>query len=197
MELKIPGVGEPETPATQPAAEKGNAGPASLPAARTESTPAGKPAARFLAVAAFCIGLAAVVWAFALQKELADLHRQLASAQSTADAAFRIAKMVPAPRDFASDIARLEATMTTRLKAVNQLQSLPEELKRIPVLEAHVASDLKAITNTIAGMAATVQSTQDALNAAEKRIADIAAVLKNQDKVLRRLAANDKTPAAP
>ncbi len=134
---------------------------------------------------ALAAGTGAGIYAHRLNSRMVLLQRQLAQTRVTAQAALEKVSTLKIPKDLSADIASLEVT-AAKLRAADEAlrRSFNEEMQKIPVLETR----LSEARNALAARLATAEQEFKALQERnEGRLTNIIAVLKNQDKVLRRL----------
>ena len=140
--------------------------------------------------AALVISVAAFGYAFALQQKMDVLKARLATAQATANTALKTSKSIPVPRDFTPDIVRVEATVISKFRVTDEYlqKTMPEEIKKSRDLEARLAAENKETSNSLASIARAIEQVRQSAQKNEQRCSNVITILRNQDKVLRRLA---------
>ncbi len=211
MSLKIPGI-EGQEPAltgdnldaSQETEAPGEATPTTEqkpePEIQRKTQETAKKSKSFAAMfsgAALVISVAALGYAFTLQQKVVVLNAQLAKAQATADSALKTAKSIPAPRDFTPDIARVEATVVSKFRVTDEYlqKTIPEQIKKIAALQARLTAENKETANSESSVAQAIEQIRQSGQKNEGRFTNVITILRNQDKVLRRLVRNE-TPEA-
>lgn len=211
MSLKIPGIeGQEEVPSkeTPDAAQERIASSESpqtspqQPQLETRSTPqdTAKKSKSFAGVfspVALVLSVAALGYAFALQREVNVLKLQLGKAQAAADSALKTAKAIPVPRDFTPDIARVEATVISKFRVTDEYlqNTFPEEIRKISATEARLTAENRDTSNSVASAVQAIQQLRQSSQKVEERFSNVVTILKNQDKVLRRLVQKEASDA--
>lgn len=162
-----------------------------------DSAKKSKSLAGVFSPAALVLSVAALGYAFALQREVNVLKFQLGKAQATADSALKTAKSVPVPRDFMPDIARVEATVISKFRVTDEFlqKTIPEEIRKISAMESRLTTENRETSNSLASATQTVQQLRQSSQKIEERFSNIITILRNQDKVLRRLVQKEISDA--
>jgi len=147
--------------------------------------------------ATLVISVAALGYAFTLQQKVGVLNAQLAKAQAAADSALKTAKSIPAPRDFTPDIARVEATVVSKFRVTDEYlqKTIPEEIKKIAALQARLTAENKETANSVSSVAQAIEQIRQSGQKNEGRFTNVITILRNQDRVLRRLVRNESPEA--
>lgn len=141
---------------------------------------------------AMVVATGAGIYAHRLQVRVALLQTQLTQTRATAQAALEKVGALKIPKDLSTEVASLEVT-ANKLRAADEAlrRSFNDELGKIPALDARLSDAHKTLA---AKQTEAEQELKAFQEKHEARLTNIIAVLKNQDKVLRRLA---ETAAAP
>ena len=96
------------------------------------------------------------------------------------------------PKDLSTEVASLEVT-ANKLRAAEEAlrRSFNDEMQKIPALETRLSEAHRAL---VAKQTEAEQELKAFQEKNEGRLTNIIAVLKNQDKVLRRLAEASAAP---
>lgn len=149
--------------------------------------------AMLVATLGLLVGAGGVGFGVILQKKVNILQATLAqnitetkTANTKATEALSTAKSIP---DYSKDIGRVEATMNNRFlpldKAINK--DLPEEIKLLKATDERNVAANKELANALNTTATVLRQTKDLAEKNDANNQNIIAILKNQDKVLRRL----------
>jgi len=211
MSLKIPGIEGQEPTATEDALDtpqKTEAPGEAIPTMEQRPEPemqsktqepakALKSNVGMLLSAALVISVAGLGYAFTLNQKLGEMKGQLATAQSVADAALQTAKSVPPPRDFTPDIGRVEATVISKFRVTDEYlqKTIPDEFKKIAALEARLTAENEEMSNSVSRVEQSIGQLQEADQKNEERLTDVITILRNQDRVLRRLVGDETSDA--
>jgi hypothetical protein len=141
-------------------------------------------------LAALVLSVAAFGYAFTLQQKMEVLKARLATAQATANTALKTSNSLPAPKDFTPDITRVEATVISKFRVTDEYlqKTMPEEIKKSRDLEARLAAENKETSNSLASIARAIEQVRQSAQKNEQRCSNVVTILRNQDKVLRRVA---------
>jgi hypothetical protein len=147
---------------------------------------------------ALAVGLALVVaagtgvYAHRLQIRVVTLQTQLTQTRATAQAALEKVGALKIPKDLSIEVASLEVT-ANKLRAADEAlrRSLNDDVQKMPALDARLSDAHKAL---VAKQTEAEQELKAFREKNEGRLTNIIAVLKNQDKVLRRLAEASAAP---
>lgn len=141
---------------------------------------------------AMVVATGAGMYAHRLHVRVAILQTQLTQTRATAQAALQKVNALKIPQDLSTEVASLEVT-ANKLRAADEAlrRSFNDELGKIPALDARLSDAHKTLA---AKQTEDEQELKAFQEKHEARLTNIIAVLKNQDKVLRRLA---ETAAAP
>jgi hypothetical protein len=137
-------------------------------------------------------GTGAGIYAHRVNGRMVILQRQLAQTRATVQAALEKVSALKIPKDLSTDVANLEVT-AAKLRAADEAlrRSFNDEMQKIPALEARLSDAHSALKGRLANAEQEFKAFQDKN---EGRMTNIIAVIKNQDKVLRRLAEESATP---
>jgi hypothetical protein len=145
-------------------------------------------------VAGFALVVAAGVgvYSYRLQTRAAVLQTQLIQTRATAQAALETVNTLKIPKDLSADVASLEVT-ANKLRAAEEAlrRSFNDEIQKIPALDARLSGAHSALA---ARQAETEKEVKTLQEKNDGRLTTIITVLKNQDKILRRLADATTSP---
>ena len=141
---------------------------------------------------ALAAGTGAGIYAHRVNGRMVVLQKQLAQTRATAQAALEKVSALKIPKDLSTEVANLEVT-ANKLRAADEAlrRSLNDEMQKLPALETRLSDAHSALAGRLA---TTEQEFKAVQERNEGRLTNIIAVLKNQDKVLRRLAEASATP---
>ena len=141
---------------------------------------------------AMVVASGAGIYAHRLQVRVALLQTQLTQTRATAQAALEKVGALKIPKDLCTEVASLEVT-ANKLRAAEEAlrRSFNDEIGKIPALDTRLSEAHRALATRLAD---TEQESKKYLERNEVRLTNVIAVLKNQDKVLRRLAEASATP---
>lgn len=145
-----------------------------------------------VAGAALAAGTGAGIYAHRLNSRMAALQKQLAQTRATAQATSEKVSALKIPKDLSADVAGLEVT-ANKLRAADEAlrRSFGDQSQKILALETRLSDTHGALAARLATAEQELKAFQEKN---EGRLTNIIAVLKNQDKVLRRLAEPSATP---
>ncbi len=120
------------------------------------------------------------------------LQKQLAQTQVAGQATFEKVNALRIPKDLSAEVASLELT-ANKLRAADEAlrRSFDDQSQKIPALETRLSDTHGALAARLAMAEQELKAFQEKN---EGRTTNIIAVLKNQDKVLRRLVEASATP---
>ena len=135
---------------------------------------------------AMVVAIGAAIYAHRLHVRVALLQTQLTQTRATAQAALEEVGSLKIPKDLSTEVASLEVT-ANKLRAAEEAlrRSFNDEMQKIPALESRLSEAHRAL---VAKQTEAEQELKAFQEKNEARLTNIIAVLKNQDKVLRRLA---------
>jgi hypothetical protein len=141
---------------------------------------------------AMVVASGAGIYAHRLQVRVALLQTQLTQTRATAQAALEKVGALKIPKDLCTEVASLEVT-ANKLRAAEEAlrRSFNDEIGKIPALDTRLSEAHRALATRLAD---TEQESKKYQERNEVRLTNVIAVLKNQDKVLRRLAEASATP---
>ena len=145
-------------------------------------------------VASFALVVAAGVgvYSYRLQTRAAVLQTQLIQTRATAQAALETVNTLKIPKDLSADVVSLEVT-ANKLRAAEEVlrRSFNDEIQKIPALDARLSGAHSALA---ARQTETEKEVRTLQEKNDGRLTTIITVLKNQDKILRRLADATTSP---
>lgn len=132
------------------------------------------------------------IYAHRLHVRVALLQTQLTQTRATAQAALEEVVSLKIPKDLSTEVASLEVT-ANKLRAAEEAlrRSFNDEMQKLPALETRLSEAHRAL---VAKQTKAEQELKAFQEKNEGRLTNIIAVLKNQDKVLRRLAEASAAP---
>jgi hypothetical protein len=132
------------------------------------------------------------IYAHRLHVRVAIFQMQLTQTRATAQAALEKVGALKIPKDLSTEVASLEVT-ANKLRAADEAlrRSLNDDVQKMPALDARLSDAHKAL---VAKQTEAEQELKAFREKNEGRLTNIIAVLKNQDKVLRRLAEASAAP---
>lgn len=138
------------------------------------------------------VAIGAGFYAHRLQVRVALLQTQLTQTRATAQAALEEVGSLKIPKDLSTEVASLEVT-ANKLRAAEEAlrRSFNDEIGKIPALDTRLSEAHRALATRLAD---TEQELKKYQERNEGRLTNVIAVLKNQDKVLRRLAEASMSP---
>jgi hypothetical protein len=141
---------------------------------------------------AMVVATGAGIYAHRLHVRVAILQTQLTQTRATAQAALEKVDSLKIPKDLSTEVASLEVT-ANKLRAADEAlrRSLNDDVQKMPALDARLSDAHKAL---VAKQTEAEQELKAFREKNEGRLTNIIAVLKNQDKVLRRLAEASAAP---
>ena len=141
---------------------------------------------------ALAVASGAGICAYRLNGRMLILQTQLKQTRATAQAALDKVSALRIPKDLSTEVASLEVT-ANKLRAADEAlrRSFEEQAHNIPALEKRLAEAQSVLHARLTEAEHGLKAFQEK---EEARVANIIAVLKNQDKVLHRLT---ETPPAP
>lgn len=141
---------------------------------------------------AMVVASGAGIYAHRLHVRVALLQTQLTQTRATAQAALEEVVSLKIPKDLSTEVASLEVT-ANKLRAAEEAlrRSFNDEMQKIPALETRLSEAHRAL---VAKQTEAEQELKAFQEKNEGRLTNIIAVLKNQDKVLRRLAEASAAP---
>ncbi|ODU25457.1 MAG: hypothetical protein ABS95_00130 [Verrucomicrobia bacterium SCN 57-15] len=147
------------------------------------------------------VGLALVVatgagaYVHRLNGRVTVLQAQLAQTRAAAQTALDRVSALRIPRDLSTEVASLEVT-ANKLRAADEAlrRSFDEQSQKIPALESRLSD---AHSSLAARLTEIGQESKAFREKEEMRVTNIIAVLKNQDRLLRRLTETSETHPAP
>lgn len=140
---------------------------------------------------AVAVAVCAGIYAHRLDGRMTILQTQLKQTRATAQTALDKVSALKIPKDLSPEVASLDVT-ANKLRAADEAlrRSFDEQSQKFSALEKH----LSEVTTALAARLTDVEREITALQSKnEARLANIIAVLKNQDKVLRRLTESPST----
>ena len=148
-----------------------------------------------LAGGALVVAIGAGAYAHRLDRRETILQAQLAQTRAAVQANLDRLNALKIPKDLSGEVASLEVT-ANKLRAADEAlrRSFDEQSQKIPVLESRLFDAQNALT---ARLTQTEQESKAFREKEEMRVTNIITVLKNQDKVLRRLTDTAETHLAP
>lgn len=141
---------------------------------------------------AVVVASGAGIYAHRLHVRVALLQTQLTQTRATAQAALEKVGALKIPKDLCTEVASLEVT-ANKLRAAEEAlrRSFNDEMQKLPALETRLSEAHRAL---VAKQTEAEQELKAFQEKNEARLTNIIAVLKNQDKVLRRLAEASAAP---
>ena len=141
---------------------------------------------------AMVVASGAGIYAHRLHVRVALLQTQLTQTRATAQTALEEVGSLKIPKDLSTEVASLEVT-ANKLRAAEEAlrRSFNDEMQKIPALESRLSEAHRAL---VAKQTEAEQELKAFQEKNEARLTNIIAVLKNQDKVLRRLAEASAAP---
>ncbi len=141
---------------------------------------------------AMVVAIGAGFYAHRLQVRVALLQTQLTQTRANAQAALEEVGSLKIPKDLSTEVASLEVT-ANKLRAAEEAlrRSFNDEMQKIPALDTRLTDAHRAL---VAKQTEAEQELKAFQEKNEGRLTNIIAVLKNQDKVLRRLAEASAAP---
>jgi len=141
---------------------------------------------------AIIVATGAGIYAHGLHGRVAILQTQLTQTRTTAQAALEKVNSLRIPKDLSAEVASLEVTVN-KLRAADEAlrRNLNEEMQKVPALDTRLSDSHKALAAKQTEVEQELKAFQEKN---EGRLTNIIAVLKNQDKVLRRLAEGSAPP---
>lgn len=144
------------------------------------------------AALALVIATGAGAYALRMNGRVTVLQAQLKQTRIAAETALDKLSALKIPKDLSTEVASLEVT-ASKLRAADEAlrRSFDEQSQKIPALESRLSEAHSALA---ARLAEAEQESKAFREKEEMRATNIIAVLKNQDKVLRRLTEAPPTP---
>lgn len=141
---------------------------------------------------AMVVASGAGIYAHRLHVRVALLQTQLTQTRATVQAAMEEVGSLKIPKDLSTEVASLEVT-ANKLRAAEEAlrRSFNDEMQKLPALETRLSEAHRAL---VAKQTEAEQELNAFQEKNEARLTNIIAVLKNQDKVLRRLAEASAAP---
>lgn len=127
-----------------------------------------------------------------LHVRVALLQTQLTQTRAAAQAALEEVGSLKIPKDLSTEVASLEVT-ANKLRAAEEAlrRRFNDEMQKLPALETRLSEAQRAL---LAKQTEAEQELKAFQEKNEGRLTNIIAVLRNQDKVLRRLAEASAAP---
>lgn len=144
-----------------------------------------------LAIVALIAVGAAGYYACHLQKQMIQLQSRLNAVQAVARDSLGKVDALKIPKDLTVEVNGLEISINKLRTADDAIRkNLTDEVQKIPAVETRLSETDRAL-------AARIGETESALSLLrsgnESRLTNIIAILKNQDRILRRLTARPAT----
>lgn len=141
---------------------------------------------------AMVVASGAGIYAHRLHVRVALLQTQLTQSRAAAQAALEEVGSLKIPKDLSTEVASLEVT-ANKLRAAEEAlrRSFNDEMQKLPALETRLSEAQRAL---VAKQTEAEQELKAFQEKNEGRLTNIISVLRNQDKVLRRLAEASAAP---
>lgn len=141
---------------------------------------------------AVAVVVGAGIYAHRLDGRVTMLQTQLKQTRATAQTALDKVSVLKIPKDLSTEVASVEVT-ANKLRAADEAlrRSFDEQSQKLFALEKHLSEAHSALAARLTDTEREITALQ---SKNEARLTNIIAVLKNQDKVLRRLTESPSTP---
>ena len=141
---------------------------------------------------AVAVVVGAGIYAHRLDGRMTILQTQFKQTRATAQTALDKVSALKIPKDLSPEVASLDVT-ANKLRAADEAlrRSFDEQSQKLSALEKHLSEAHSALAARLTDTEREITALQ---SKNEARLTNIIAVLKNQDKVLRRLTESPSTP---
>ncbi len=148
-----------------------------------------------LAGVALVIAIGAGAYSQRLDRRITIIQTQSKETRAALQATLDRLNALKIPKDLSTEVASLEVT-ANKLRAADEAlrRSFDEQSQKIPALESRLFDAHSALAARLTEAEHELKAFQQK---EETRVTNIVAVLKNQDKVLRRLTETSETHPAP
>lgn len=145
-----------------------------------------------IAGVAVAVAVGAGIYAHRLNDRVTILQTQLKQTRATAQTALEKVSVLKIPKDLSTEVASIEVT-ANKLRAADEAlrRSFDEQSQKFSALEAYISEAHSALAARLTDTEREITGLQ---SKNEARLTNIIAVLKNQDKLLRRLTETPSTP---